>query len=140
VQLLHHEHTIARPEQHEVLLPARRVLSERCPARMLERFGQQAIGAIASLGRPQVVDFLKVFAIDLCQRDEFQDIDRARRLLLERLELVRREDDVLILREFVALDGVVAADNLVVVLGTDVLLLEARTALLVQHVERDARL
>src|SRR5205823_14925771 len=57
-------------------------------------------------------------------------------LLLKRLQLLGREDDILIFSKLVTLDRVVAGDDLVV-LGTRVLLLEARIALLVQHVERD---
>src|SRR5678815_502878 len=54
-------------------------------------------------------------------------------------ELLGAENHVLILGELVALHRVVAGHDLAI-LGTDVLLLEPRAALLVQHVERDARL
>ena len=107
---------------------------------LLERLGEQAIGAIATLVGAEVVDLLEVLAVDARERDELDDVDRARRLLLERLQLFGREDDVLVLRELVALDRFVAGHDFVVVLGADVLLLEPRAALLVQHVERHARL
>ena len=112
VELLHHEHAVERTQQHEVLLPARRVLSERGATGLLERGGEQPVRAIAALVGAEVVDFLEVFAIDLRQRDELDDVDRLRRLLLERLELFGREDDVLVLRELVPLDGLVARDDL----------------------------
>ena len=88
VQLLHHEHAVERAQEDEVLLPARRVLAERGLARLLQRRGEQAIRPIAALVGSEVVDLLQIFAVDLGQRDELDDVDRARRLLLERLELL----------------------------------------------------
>ena len=87
VQLLHHEHAVERAQEHEVLLAARRVLSERGAAGLLERSGEQAIRAVAALVGPEVVDLLEVLAVDLGERHELDDVDRAGRLLLERLEL-----------------------------------------------------
>ena len=97
------------------------------------------VGAIAPLVGAQIVDLLHVLAIDGREGDEFQNVDGARRLLLERLELLGRQDHVLILGELVSFNGVVARHDLVF-LGAYVLLLEARAALLVEHVEGDARL
>src|SRR5882762_1131083 len=113
-----------------MLLAARRVLAERSLAALLERSGEETIRAITALVRAQVIDFLEVLAIDTGERDEFDDINRARRFFLERLQLLGGKDHVLILGELVALDGVVAGHDLVV-LGADVLLLESVAALLV---------
>jgi hypothetical protein len=121
------------------LLPARRVLSERSSARLLERRGEQAIRAVAALAGAEVVDLVDVLTVDLGERDELHDLDHLRRLLLERLQLFGREDDVLILGELVSLDRLLASDSLAV-LRADVLLLESGAALLVKHVEGDARL
>ena len=106
---------------------------------VLERLREEAIRAIAALVGAEVVDLLDVLAVDRGERDELDDVDHTRRLLLQRLQLFGAEDDVLILGELVALDGVIAADR-VAVLGADVLLLEPRPTLFVQHVERHARL
>ena len=140
VELLHHEAAVVRAKKNEMLLSARCVLAERGLPALLERRGQQTIRAIAALVRAEIVDFVDIFAVHRRERHELDDVDRARRLFLERLELVGREHDVLVLRELVALDRVVARDDFVVVLRADVLLLEPAVALLVEHVERHARL
>jgi hypothetical protein len=54
----------------------------------------------------------------------------------QRLDLLGRELHVLVLGELVALDHLVALDDRAV-LDADVLLLQARAAALVQHVEGD---
>ena len=70
-------------------------------------------------------------------RDELGDLDHVGADLLQRLELFRREDDVLVLRELVALHHVLARHDHAL-LRADVLLLEARAARrLVQQVEGD---
>ena len=92
VELLHHEHAVARAQQHEMLLAARGVLAERGLAGLLERRGEETVGAIAALVGAEVVDLVEVLAIDLVERNELEDVDGARRLLLERLELLGREN------------------------------------------------
>src|SRR5205814_1636835 len=74
--------------------------------------------------------------IDLHHRQELRDLDQLRGRLGEGLDLLVREGDVLILRELVAPDGLLAGHDLAV-LRADVLLLEARAALAMQHVEGD---
>src|SRR5207245_7861042 len=59
------------------------------------------------------------------------------RSLFHGLQLFVGEHHVLVFRELVALDHLVARDDLVVVLGADVLLLQPRLAFLVEEVERD---
>ena len=91
----------------------------------------------AAVGR-EAVSPLEIHRIDRRQRDELGDIDAvAARFLerlerLERLELLGSEHDVLIFRELVALDDLVAADHLAF-LDADVLLLQARAVLAVQE-------
>ena len=114
VQLLHHDHAVEGPEQHQVLLPARRVLAQRRSARVLERRGQQPVRAVASLVGAEVVNFLDVLAVDFGEGDELQDVDHAGRFLFERLELFRRQHHVLVFRELVAFDRVVARYDLAV--------------------------
>ena len=91
VELLHHQHAVERTKEHEVLLAARGVLTERGAPGLLERRGEQAIRAVAALVGAEVVDLLQVLAIDLRERDELDDVDGARRLFLQRLELFGRE-------------------------------------------------
>ena len=135
-QLLHDQAAVDRPQQHEVLLAARGVLGQGRPAALLERPGQQAVGPISALVRPQVVALLEVDRIDLLGGQELGDLDGLGGLLLQSLELFVAEQHVLPLGELVTLDDVGALDHLAV-LGADVLLLEPRPALLVQHVEMD---
>src|SRR5205823_6550405 len=109
-------------KQNEMLLSPGGILPKRGAARFLQRFRKQTIGAISSLVGAEVVDFLEIFAVHLRERDEFENIDHSRRLLLERLELLRAQYHILILRELVALYDFVARDHLVVVFGTNQLL------------------
>jgi hypothetical protein len=139
VELLHDENAVERPEENQVLLAAGRILSERGASGILERRGEQTICAVASLVGPQVVDLIEILAIHFRQRDELHDVDHAGRFFLQRFYLLGAQHHVLILRELVALDGVVARHHLIV-LRTGVLLFQSRAALFVQHVERHARL
>src|SRR5262249_34925285 len=68
---------------------------------------------------------------------ELGDVDHPRRLALERLQLLLRELDVLVLAELVALDQRAPLHHLVAG-GADLLLADAAAALLVELVERDA--
>ena len=111
-----------------------------CPTaaslRLLERGGEKAVGAVASLVGCEIVDFFEIDAVDLRERNEFEDVDRAGRFFVEGLELFLREHDVLPLGELVSLDRIVTRDDFAV-LRADVLLLEPGFARLVQHVERN---
>src|SRR3989441_493302 len=120
----------------EVLLAARRVLPDGYALRLLERFRQQAIGAVAALVGAEEIRLLDVFPVHLLPGHELRDLDRVGGLLFEGLQLLRLEDHVLPLRELVALYHLVLFD-LVAVLGADVLLLQTRAVLLVQPVETD---
>src|SRR5438552_5021013 len=113
-----------------MLLTARRVLTERGTSGLFQGCREQTIRAIATLVGAEVIDLLEILAIDARKRDELDDVDRARRLFLERLQLLGAENDVLILGELVPLHRVVAGHDLVV-LRADVLLLESGPAFLV---------
>ena len=136
VQLLHNQNAIHRTHQDEVLLASGRVLPKRRPARLLERLAQQSVGALAAFVWAQEIGFLEVKAVHFGERDELVDVDGIGGLFVERLQLLGREDDELSLGELVALGHLVPFDDLAV-LGTDVLLLEAGSILLVHHVEAD---
>jgi hypothetical protein len=72
--------------------------------------------------------------VDVAQVDEVLDVDRARLLRIERVELVRRDHHVALLRELVALDDVVEGDFLIGV-GIDPLLRDPVAGLAVELVE-----
>src|SRR6185295_3027857 len=97
---------------------------------------EQAVRLVRALVGREVVRLVEVHRIDRLDRHELRDLHRVRAGLFERLDLFRRELHVLVLGELVALDHLVALDDRAV-LDADVLLLEARAALLVQHVEGD---
>ena len=85
----------------------------------------------AAVGR-EVVSPLEIHRIDRRQRDELGDIDAVAARFLERLERLGSEHHVLIFRELVPLDDLLAADHLAF-LDADVLLLQARAVLAVQE-------
>ena len=125
-----------RPQRDDVLLAARRVRRDPDQAGVEHRVVQQPVGALAALVGPEVVALLDAQRIDRAGRDELLDRDRLGRDRVERLELLGRQHDVLALGVLVALDRVIAVDDLVA-LGADVLLLEPRAVGVVQHVEVD---
>ena len=139
VELLHHEEVAHRPHQHEILLAAGGVLTQRRAAGHFERLrpatrtpdrrpcrGRESRPSRGRSGRPGR------------ERHELGDVDRVGRLLVEGLDLLGREADVLALGELVALADLVLLDHRAF-LRADVLLLEPRAAGGVQHVEADAR-
>ncbi len=136
VELLHDEDAVHRPHQHQILLASRRVLAQRRAAGVLERLGEQPVGSLATLVGAEEVRLLEVEAVHLGEGNELVDVDGVRGLLVERLDLLGREDDVLALGELVSLGDLVPLHDLVV-LGADVLLLEPGAVLLVHHVEAD---
>ena len=71
---------------------------------------------------------------ELMEGYEFLDLDRVRRLRLQRLELILREEHILTLREFVALGNLVALD-VSIVRRAVVAVLHLGAALLVHHAE-----
>ena len=137
VQLLHREHIADRTQHHEVGLAARRPVAHRAALGLLERLGEQCIGLGRALVGRQIVGLVEVHRVDRLDRHELADIHRVRPGLLERLDLLGREGHVLVLGELVALHHVVALDDRAV-LHTNVLLLEARAAGLVQQIEGEA--
>ena len=134
VQLLHRQHVVDRPDQHDVRLAARRPATDGRELRFLHRFDQQAVRLVRAFVGREVVRLVEVHRIDRLDRHELRDLHRVGAGLFERLDLLRRELHVLVLGELVALDHFVALDDRAV-LDADVLLPQARAAVLVQHVE-----
>src|SRR5690606_5239188 len=122
----------------EVLRAARRVARQRGQPGLAQRRRQQPVRAVAALVRPDVVDLVQVDPLDLLEGHEFDDVHGPFALRLQRLQLLVRERDVLPPGELVALHHVLALD-LLAVLRADVLLPQARAALLVQPVEGHGR-
>jgi hypothetical protein len=97
VELLHYQHVPHRAHQDEILLAAGRVLAERGPAGVLEGCRQQAIGPIAALVRPEIVDLLEIDPVHRREWHELGDVDGIGGFLVERLDLLGREPYVLAL-------------------------------------------
>src|SRR5690606_24050219 len=89
----------------------------------------------ALVGR-EVVRLVEKDRIDGLEGYELGDVGRVAPRFLQRLELLRRKDDVLILGELVALHHVLALYGHFL-LDAQVLLLETRSAALVQECGRD---
>jgi len=136
VELLHREAALDGAHDDEVALAARGVLRERPAAGLFERFAQELVGAVAAFVGREVERFLEVDRIDRFARHELADLDRLRRLLFHRLQLVLGEEDVLAARELVSLDDLGAVDG-PLVFRAEELLLDAIAAILVDHVEAD---
>ena len=100
--------------------------------------GQQRVGAASGFFRHHVVRGFKVDGVDVGSFHEFENLHGLGGLRLDLLDLVGLDDDVFVFAELVALDHVVAIDNLAIGLA-NVLLLEPRFVRAVQHVERNAR-
>ena len=81
---------MARTKKNEMLLTARCVLSECSLAALLQRLREQAICAFAAFVGSEVINLVEVNAIDLSERNEFDDVDCARRFFFERLQLFGR--------------------------------------------------
>ena len=105
---------------------------------LLQRLGEQLVRAVRALVRPQVPAVLEVQRVHAGERHELGDLHRLGGGLLERLQLLGGEEHVLVTRELVALDQVVAGHDLVVHRAPE-LLLDAALALVVELVERDLR-
>ena len=103
-------------------LPRMHELGQRHALRLHHGVGQQPVGLLAALVGAEVVGLLEVDRIHLGERDELGDVDHARGLALERLQLFLGELHVLVLGELVALDQRAALDDLVAG-GAELLLL-----------------
>ena len=135
-ELLHDQTFTDGADDDEVALAASRVLCQRPTPRLLQRLRQQRVGAVAALVRREIVRLLEVDRIDGRRRQELADLDGLRRLLFHRLQLFLVEEDVLPLGELVALRRLLARAG-ALVLRAEELLLDAVSAILVQHVEAD---
>jgi hypothetical protein len=92
--------------------------------------------SVATLVGPEMIGFLEVDRVDARSRQKLGDFNRLGCFCFDGLELFFGEGNVATLLKLVAFDHVVALDNRAVVGRADVLLLEARAALLVQEIER----
>ena len=88
----------------------------------------------AALVRAEVVSLVEVDRVDALQRHELGDVGAVRARLLHRLQLLGRELHVLVLGELVAAHELVPLDHHLVH-GAERLLLDAGSALGVEHVE-----
>src|SRR5690606_1726171 len=78
--------------------------------------------------RAEVISLVEIDAIDRAIGKELVDVDHVRRSDLERLQLLRREENVLTLREFVALHDLLPGHDLAAVRGDELLLDAAAVA------------
>ena len=82
-QLFHHEPAVHRADHDQILLAARRVLSNRDAFCFLERLGEELVRPFAALVRPEIVSAVEPDTVDLFGRQEFHDIDRTGSSLFE---------------------------------------------------------
>ncbi len=141
-QGLEHEGVTFGPHEAERLAAGADEATDRSDTRLAHRLQQEPVGA--SLGgrraRHQEVGAIEPDGVDLLDRDELGDLDRAGVVVaLERLELRLLDDDVLAFGHLPALHELVGTD-LTIVRGAPALLLDRRQAFAVQQPERDVRL
>ena len=91
--------------------------ADRDLVRVLHRLDQQRVGALGALVGAEVVGMVEVDRVDVVEVDEVEDLDRARLLRVDLLELVLGDHHVLLGRDLVALDDVLVGDLLAVGLG-----------------------
>src|SRR5213592_890109 len=124
------------PIATRLVFSSRGILADRDALGLLERLGQQLVGALAALVGAEEVGPVEINAVHLFGWKKLDDVDRTGGSLFQRFQLVWREGDVLAFAEFIALDHFITLD-LLAVLGADVLLLESGAVFLVEPVERD---
>jgi hypothetical protein len=113
--------------------------ADRAALRVAQGLRQQRVGLGAALVGRDVVRLVEIHRIDGRDRHELVDVRDLGARLFHRLELVRVEHDVLVLGEFIALDHLIARDRDVFP-HAEVLLPQARAAVLVQQVEGNGAL
>ena len=139
---------VERREEHRVLERVHRrerlavaddELADRRQALVLEDLLEELEGLPPDAVRLEVVRLLDELrlALGLLRVDELRDLDRADGLERELLEVLVVDHDVLVRRVLVALHGLRALDDLLV-LGAPDLHLDPRLVLLVEHVEAHA--
>ena len=109
---LHHQDVAGRADRDELLLGAQHDAGDRDLVGLLHRPEQQPVRLRRALVGDEVVRVVVVDGVDLVEVHEVLDVDRARLLRVQRVELVGRDDDVAVLRQLVALDDLVVADLL----------------------------
>ena len=106
---------------------------------LAHRLEEQVVRLVgAAVGR-QVIRVVVVDRVDLVLVHELLDVDRARLLGIERVELLGLDDHVAVLGDLEALDDLLER-HFFPGLGRDALLLDARTRLLFELVEADGLL
>src|SRR5690606_15354090 len=114
-QRLRTQDTVLGKQRDEVLLAAHHERRDACSAAALHCLGEQPIRPVRLvLGGSQEVRSLEVHRVDLRDVDKLPEVDRARLLRRERLELLVRDDDELAVVELVAADDLVPRKETVV--------------------------
>src|SRR5690606_23971364 len=103
MKLLEQQSVFLRTHQHQVLASANGVPADCDPPGVAQRIRKQVVGTSTALVRAEVISLVEIDAIDRAVGKELVDVDHVRRSDLERLQLLRRAENVLSLREFVAL-------------------------------------
>ena len=136
VTLVEDQALLVRADDDEVVLAALREATDRESVRLLERLGEEPVGAVAALVRTEEVRLLDVEKVDRVGRHELDELEGVGARGLHGLELLVGELHVLIARVLEAADRVGALDDDVVD-RAEQLLLQPTAARLVQHVEAD---
>jgi hypothetical protein len=134
-QLLQDQPVFAGAHLHHVLFALPDPARQCAAAAFLHRRDQQPVRLAAALVGHQVVGLVVVDRVDRAHRDERDNVDGVPRRFFQRLQFRRREGDIAVLVELVALDHVGAFDRHAF-LQAHVLLLQPRAAV-VQQVEAD---
>ena len=136
---LERERVAARPDEAERLVAAQDEAADRGHARVLQRLEQQHVRAALrrrARGR-EVVGAVEEHRVDLVERHEAGDVDRARVVCeLDGLEIRVLDHDELALRDLPALHDLVRPD-FAVVHRAPALLADRRPALAMELPERD---
>ena len=114
-ELLHDERVAVavrdRADHHDVLLAARGPAADRAAVGLAQRLREQRVRLRPALVGREVVGLVEEYRVDGLDRHEFRDVRGVGAGLLQRLQLLGREHHVLVLRELVALDHVLARDR-----------------------------
>jgi len=136
VHRVQHQPALRWAHEDEALFPAHDILGEGDALHLRHRVGQEPVRLLAALVGAQVVRLLEVDRVHGGERHELGDVDDLGGLALERLDLLVREADVLVLGELVPLHDLAPVHHLVVH-RAEHLLAEAVAALGVELVEAD---
>ena len=130
----HGHHVAGGPDRDEVLLLPDHHARDRDLVRLLHGAHQQAVGLGGAGAGREVIGVVEVDRVDLVQVHELLDLDRARLLGVQCLELLGLDHHVLVRADLVALDDVVVG-HFLAIRGADALLLDAHVVAVVELVE-----